>query len=95
MTTNVYALIDIAAQIIVGNLILHKADAPAIRQFHDTLSNPQAGTINKHPEDFDLIHVGYIDDDTREMTGQIPVRTVLSGLQWKKEQNSIELVKEA
>lgn len=39
----------------------------AERTFHDITNNPES-PVNKHPEDYQLHHVGYFDTDTGEIT---------------------------
>lgn len=45
------------------NLHCVRAEGQAIRQFQDAINDPQAGSIHKHPDDYDLYRVGTYDDD--------------------------------
>jgi len=46
------------------NLHCVRAEGQAIRQFQDAINDPQAGSLHKHPDDYDLYKIGeYIDDD--------------------------------
>ncbi|WNK14542.1 MAG: nonstructural protein [Microvirus sp.] len=38
--------------------------AQAIRGFQDEVNNPEGGDLNKHPEDFDLYHLGEFEEST-------------------------------
>lgn len=79
----IYAIRDIVAQMLTGGLYLHKHEASAIRFFGDVAADPQS-LIGKHPEDFELIQLGYlsIKDEIIPST-----KTVLTGTVWKATQN--------
>lgn len=88
MRTGIYAVLDLVAQIIIGNapggLMLHKHPAAAVRMFTDALSDPQM-IFNKHPEDFNLVLLGHLNDDnTLDALPELEV--VLAGKQWKLSQ---------
>lgn len=36
--------------------------AAALRNFADQVNDPESGMLNKHPEDFELYHLGSYDD---------------------------------
>lgn len=56
----------------------------AIRGFQDEVQNPREGNmLNKHPEDFELYHVGAYDDATCEFTTETP-RLLIRGLDCRK-----------
>lgn len=47
-----------------------------IRAFGDQVKDPQSGTLNKHPEDFELYQLAIYDDNTgkfREEVKQLAV----------------------
>lgn len=50
------------------NLHCVRAEGQAIRQFQDAINDPQAGSIHKHPDDYDLYRVGTYDDETGGVT---------------------------
>lgn len=43
----------------------------AVRSFTDEVNNPQS-EMNKHPEDYNLHHIGNFHDDTGEIESIIP-----------------------
>lgn len=97
----IYAIYDNVAQCIVGVLMVFKHVAAAIRQFNDiaSMGNNQ---ISEHPEDFDLIELGVLND--RAEIIPTPSRTVImTGKLWKMNRDAasrvqpttqIELLKE-
>lgn len=80
----IYAIYDNVAESLLGNglLHLHAHDAPAIRMFGDVASMPQS-PIALHPQDFDLIKIGVLNDDnTITPVSEI----VLTGANWSAAQ---------
>lgn len=78
MRTGIYAIYDNLAKAILGGLHLYKHDAAAIRFFSDiaTTANTQ---INKHPSDFDLVRLGFLENEV-ELTPLHEV--ILTGANW-------------
>lgn len=58
----IYALYDLVAESIVGQMFTMKSDGPAVRAFQDTLLNPEH-TISKYKKDYVLICFGTIEKD--------------------------------
>lgn len=80
MKIGVYAIIDRKAEILIGGLQLHRHPAAAIRQFSDIGLTPDT-MVNRHPEDFDLLHLGDITDkNTIEALPEYNV--VITGQAW-------------
>lgn len=75
---HIYALYDNVAQAIVGGLILHYHDAPAIRNYSD-IANIPGSTVGEHPGDYDLLDLGTLNEDA---TITAEKRTVLTGAAW-------------
>lgn len=109
MTIALYAIYDIKAQAIVGNIItLHRSVASAIRMYSDALGNTQS-EIGRHPEDYNLISLGEINDADPQIEGSLPhidtwadgAELVMTGSIWKANRDAAdhagrpELVKEA
>lgn len=94
MRTGIFAVLDTVKQSIIGNdpggLMLHKHPASAIRMFTDALSDPQT-ILHKHPDDFDLVHLGYLEEDNTITVQPGPDNIVLSGKQWRISQAQPEL----
>lgn len=77
-----YVIIDVIAQAIVQNVItISRHEAPMVRMFTDLLSGK--GPIAEHPADYQLVRVGYIDEN-HELTGCTPFQVVLTGAQWAR-----------
>lgn len=75
----IYGILDKLAQEIIGGLQLHYHEAPAIRAFDDIGRMPDS-MIGRHPQDFDLIRLGWL---TLESTIEPEYKVVLSGTQWQ------------
>jgi len=62
----IYAVIDRMASDLVGNgglvLMTFKTEQQAIRYFWDAVVDTSS-ILNKHPEDYDLLHLGDVNDD--------------------------------
>lgn len=78
MQTGIYAILDLVADMIVGGLQLHKADAAAIRIF-DELARDEKTILGKHPQDFALLKLGNL---TEGHDVEPDSSTVLTGKQW-------------
>lgn len=84
-----YAIYDRVAQA-VGPIVLHAADAPAVRMFGDVASDPQTN-VSRHTADFELLCLGDLFDDGRIEAFDRP-RVVLTGQAWKDMQSAVEEV---
>lgn len=82
MTKYIYAVKDLVSESIVGSLIMELRDGPAIRAFHDALEPSSNSVLAKHPEDFNLLELGDIDD-TGIIAGRDIPRVVATGAAWK------------
>jgi len=86
---NVYAIRDKVAESIGQQVWLFKADAAAIRFFHDVMSDPKSYPA-QHPDDFALVSLGILDDEGNFMgTPQV----IFSGTQWKQAKEAAEAAK--
>lgn len=74
----VYAIIDNMAKAILGGLHLHKHEASAVRFFADVASMPES-LVGKHPQDFDLVQLGFITNSQQLERGY---KLVLKGSVW-------------
>lgn len=63
---------------------LHSVRAPgqATRDFADAVNDPQNQQLHKHPEDFELWHLGELDETTGKITGE--PRRLMRGLDAKR-----------
>lgn len=63
MKLAIYAIIDIVSDSIIGTILpMHKHPAAAVRQFIDLLKDPNT-QVGQHPEDHQLVCLGYINDE--------------------------------
>lgn len=60
----IYAIRDRIAQDLAGHypLVVFRTDGQAVRYFADSMA-VENGAINKHPQDYELIVCGEINDD--------------------------------
>lgn len=79
----VYAILDTIADQLIGGLVHYKHDAAAVRFFSDVAAMKES-LIAKHPQDFDLIRLGYITHH-HEMEPNNAV--ILKGSMWAAAQN--------
>lgn len=80
-TRNIYAIVDLIAQDILGGLHLAMHDAVAVRLFSD-VAQMQGSLIEKHPEDFSLVRLGHIVSDNGDIRLFDEPETVLTGKAW-------------
>lgn len=72
MVQRLYCVYDRKAKVPFNGIFQQfNNDEDASRLFSDVVMNPQSGVIHKHPEDFALMYVGDIDNDTLHMTPAI------------------------
>ena len=90
---NLYAVRDNVAQTNVGGIYMFPHDTPAVRFFSDVASDPNT-MVARHPKDHALLHIGFFNEDTCELTPTDTVRVVISGEAWlamqQQQQNSTE-----
>lgn len=75
----VIGIIDKKANDFVGPPWLYRHEAQAIRQYGD-LAQDQNTLIYRHPEDYDVVQLGVIDDDSLEITPGY--RVIMTGEQY-------------
>lgn len=74
----IYALLDLAAGHIVGVLQIFRHEAAAVRFFSD-LANMEQSMVRQHPEDFNLIRLGFL---TLDNTLAPEYSVVITGRAW-------------
>jgi hypothetical protein len=87
----IYAIRDKVAESIGQQVWLFKADAAAIRFFHDVLSDGKSYP-GSHPDDYELLAVGNLDDNGEITTDGCP-SVIFSGTQWKQAKEAAEAAK--
>lgn len=61
----IYGIYDTRAQELIGGMLhFHRHEAAAVRMFTDVAAAPN-NMISQHPEDFQLIRLGYLTEDVR------------------------------
>lgn len=53
---------DRVAENFVGFIQINRHPAPVVRDFHSLLADKQT-SLGQHPNDFNVVHIGFIDDD--------------------------------
>lgn len=86
---SIYAIYDTVAQELHGNLIRFRHDAAAVRVFQEVLQGDNP--IAKHPTDFELVHLGFINGPDEHGKFQLldDYKVILTGAAWlATQQNS-------
>lgn len=84
--TKLYQLFDKVAGSVVGPIMSHKREQPAIRIFHGWLQNKETGP-GMHPHDFELLELGNQDEETGEISAER--RVVATGAAWADTQSPV------
>jgi len=87
----IYGIRDKVAETLGQQVWLFKADAAAIRFFHDVLSDPKGYPAN-HPDDYELVVCGVLADDGQITTDGCP-SVIFTGTQWKQAKDAAEAAK--
>lgn len=88
---NVYGIRDKVAESIGQQVWLFKADAAAIRFFHDVLSDSKSYPAN-HPDDYELVVLGVLADSGTLTTDGCP-SVIFTGTQWKQAREAADAAK--
>lgn len=89
MHKQIFAVYDNVAEAILGGLHLFPHKAPAIRMYSD-IATMQDSQVARHPNDFDLLLLGVIDEDgTIIATKEI----ILTGATWAAAQTQSQELK--
>lgn len=75
----VVAIIDTVTQDVVGPLMIHRHEAPAIRMFED-VAKMDGSAVHQHVEDHELWQLGFLNDT--DLTLQASKKLLISGAQW-------------
>lgn len=85
MKQGIYAIFDTMAKDITGGLYLHKHQAAAVRFYADVATDKDT-SIYRHPQDYDLILLGYIQED---LTLEPRYSVILKGSVWIAAQTEV------
>jgi len=77
MIKGIYVVRDVVANNAVGAPLLFASDAPAIRFFSDACRDPQT-MMAKFSDDFQLLHIGDLDEESCECMANGQVRVVIT-----------------
>lgn len=94
----IYAIWDNISMMIIGQLMIFKHPAAAIRTFSD-IAQGQDSQVGRHINDYDLVQLGYLTEQG-EITPLLPRETIITGKAWAAAQapspaGGPELVREA
>lgn len=64
---NLYVVYDKQARTIVGPIVHDQSPVPILRQITEAVRKP--GLIGNNPEDFHILHIGMIDDESGQLYG--------------------------
>jgi len=87
----IYGIRDKVADSMGQQVWLFKADAAAIRFFHDVLSDAKSYPAN-HPDDYELVVLGVLEDSGCISTDGCP-SVIFTGTQWKQAKEAAEAAK--
>lgn len=82
MKQNLYSVFDRKTGIYSPPMAFPAVGA-AVRMFTDEVNGGQS-LIGKHPEDYDLYHVGEFDDNTAQLEPLVSASLVVAGLSVKQ-----------
>lgn len=85
-TRNLYAIEDTVANDLIGGIHIHRHEAAAIRMFSD-VAQLEGSMINRHPQDYQLIQLGHLDEKNQLVENY---KLVMTGLQWAAAQQQPE-----
>lgn len=89
--TGIYAILDLLSESYAGTVLhIFKHEAAAVRFYNDVAGTPDT-MINKHPEDFDLYRLGYIDENNLLVAEH---QLIFTGKQWQLLQQQPTLIGE-
>ena len=78
--TKLYTLLDTEAGL-TGPIMQHRREAPAIRDFHAILDMKETNP-GRYPEQFTLVCIGEMDDETGQLSAYTPPEVVATGAEW-------------
>lgn len=77
-----YGVLDLKAESLVGGIIMERSDPPAIRAFHDALDPKTNSLLSVHPADFSLMCLGTMSETGEIYTNPEGPKVVATGAQW-------------
>lgn len=83
MILNIYSIYDLQIRAYSQPYYSH-TNGSALRAFSDHVNDPQSQP-NKHPEDYQLFHLGTFNDETGELTPTTKPTMIGNATEYKKE----------
>lgn len=77
----IFAVYDRVAQDQVGPLMVFNREQAAIRIFTDGLAD-KSTTLGQHPDDYVLLALGELNEETAAIIGYLEPGEVVTGRQW-------------
>lgn len=84
-TLNLYQIRDLVSHTMLGEIMATYHEAAAIRSFTDILKNPKS-ILHSHPDDYDLIFLGYQDEESGTLDPLTTPQIILTGKAWNAAQ---------
>lgn len=81
---SLYAIRDKKAETLLGNVVMMHNDVVATRMFKEAAASKDT-PINKYPEDFELLRIAEIDEDSGAVKGYDTPSAVYDGSVWLAE----------
>lgn len=88
MILRLYRVFDTKAETGIGPLLMEPRDAPAIRTFTDALKDAQS--LGRHPEDYELLYLGDMNEHCAITIPNECPTLVLAGTLWRSMQQQPE-----
>jgi len=83
MKLKLYAIHDQAVNEFIGPEV-SRTHGEAERKFRDHVNNPEAGLLNKHPQQFTLFYLGEYESENGSLTGlKEGPQSMINGVQAK------------
>lgn len=86
-----YVIQDTVANDTAPAITMHRAEAAAVREFSELLT--QHPMMSKHPQDFQLVRVGFMEDESLKIVPNHHV--IVTGAALAAASNPPQLVKES
>jgi hypothetical protein len=85
VSRQVFIIHDKVAENFIGQIVVDRHSAPVTRLFHQLLGDKQT-QLAQHPQDYALLHIGYIEDSGR--LWPIDPTVIATGAAWLAAQES-------
>lgn len=83
--SQIFQMWDREANCVHGPIFTEYNEKLAIRGFQHVLANPKH-IVGQYPDQFDLKLLGHLNEETGEITPELPPKTIATGAQWLVDQ---------